>query len=68
MREQPELGAVAEEDDPEGPWGVYDVYCLKCGHRALSVAPVSAEAVELWECSKDCGFTMTHHLREDDDE
>ena len=53
----------------EGPWGVFDAYCLKCGHRCFSVAPVvTHEEVDLWECAKGCGMTVTHHFYPDDDE
>lgn len=54
--------------DEEGPWGVYDVYCLRCAKRAISVAPVKAEHLDLWECPDCSTMSMTWHLRPMDDD
>lgn len=35
-------------------WGTYECYCLRCSTRFVSVAPVAAESVDLWECPR-CG-------------
>lgn len=40
-------------DDDEGPWAVYDCYCLRCSKRYVAVSPVQAEDIELW-CCPDC--------------
>jgi hypothetical protein len=48
---------MSRQDDEivdEGPWGVYDEYCLSCSSRAVAAAPVQAEAIDLWECF-NCG-------------
>lgn len=59
---------AVEQGEDEGPWGVYDGYCLKCAYRCVSVAPVSTESVDLWECGGCGAMTLTHHLRDGDDE
>lgn len=51
---------VTDEPANDGcPWGVYDCYCLRCANRFVSVAPVAAEATELWECGRCCVLSAT---------
>ena len=62
MRSYAESNGALVVEIEEGPWGVYDCYCLACSFRYIGVAPVQAEAHDLWECSECRGMTVTHTL------
>jgi NAD-dependent SIR2 family protein deacetylase len=64
MMQSPDPAVV----EVEGPWGVYDAYCLRCSWRYVSVAPVQAEDVDLWECPKCNTFSVTHHPYPDEEQ
>jgi len=42
-----------DEDDWQGKWAMYEVYCPMCGHRGCHVMP---EFMEPWDCP-DCGYS-----------
>ena len=58
----------SEDEIDEGPGGVYDNYCIRCAYRYIGVAPVAAEAVDLWECPECGAMSVEHHLRPVDED
>lgn len=49
-------------------YDVYEIYCLRCSHRWLAVAPVEAEHVDLWECPNCDYMSGEWNVYEDEDE
>jgi len=56
----------AANDD--GPFAVYDCYCLACSRRWVGVAPVASETHDLWFCPSCDTRTATWSAYPDDDE
>lgn len=54
---------MSQNNDESDQWDVYDCYCLRCATRGISVAPIGAEQVDLWECP-DCGEMSMTHVRQ----